>query len=183
MTATAPVARERLDSLEGHYAGVVTRLAAFAFDVFLIALLFSLGGTAAEYVISRLTGDDVSLSDAPVISAVAMLVWAFAYFAYPLACAGHTAGMALLGLRVTQVDGRDLRGRGAVLRTLALPLSFLVLGLGFVLILLRRDRRALHDLIGRTAVVYSWDARAAHLKFLAKRSPANRPPPAPLSRS
>ena len=37
------------------------------------------------------------------------------------------------------------------------------LGLGFVLILLRRDRRALHDLIASTAVVYAWDARAARL--------------------
>jgi hypothetical protein len=37
-------------------------------------------------------------------------------------------------------------------------------------ILVRRDRHALQDLIADTAVVYAWDARAAHLRFLA-RSP------------
>ncbi len=56
-----------------------------------------------------------------------------------------------------------------MIRVLALPLSFLLFGLGFLLILLRRDRRALHDLIARTAIVYAWDARAARLRFLLKR--------------
>ena len=57
----------------------------------------------------------------------------------------------------------------AIVRVLAFPLSFLLFGLGFVLILLRRDRRALHDLIASTAVVYAWDARAARLRFLLKQ--------------
>jgi uncharacterized RDD family membrane protein YckC len=168
------VAPARAHGLEGHYAGVVTRLCAFVVDVLVIGLLFTLGGAVFEYVASRLTGDDVNLSDAPIVSGIALGVWAFVYFAYPLATAGHTLGMAMLGLRVTRADGGDLDGTRAVVRTLALPLSFLVLGLGFLLILVRRDRRALHDLIGRTSVVYAWDARAAHLRFLAKR-PATRP--------
>ncbi len=77
--------------------------------------------------------------------------------------------MAVLGLRAVRADGGDLDGRHAVIRVLALPLSFLLFGLGFLLILLRRDRRALHDLIAATAVVYAWDARAARLRFLGKR--------------
>ena len=48
--------------------------------------------------------------------------------------------------------------------TLALPLSFLFLGLGFAGILLG-DRR---DVIAGTAVIYSWDARAARLRFLSR---------------
>ena len=50
---------------------------------------------------------------------------------------------------------------------LALPLSFLTFGIGFLLILRRHDSRALQDLIGGTTVVYGWDARAARLRFLA----------------
>ena len=38
------------------------------------------------------------------------------------------------------------------------------------MILVNRQRRALHDLIAGTAVVYSWNARAARLRFLAKRT-------------
>ena len=93
----------------------------------------------------------------------------FIYFAYPLAASGRTFGMAVLGVRAVRVDGGDLDGRHAVIRVLALPFSFLLFGFGFLLILLRRDRRALHDLIAHSAVVYSWDARAARLKFLARR--------------
>jgi uncharacterized RDD family membrane protein YckC len=50
------------------------------------------------------------------------------------------------------------------------PLSLLFFGFGSLLILFRRDRRALHDLIAGSAVVYAWDARAARLRFLAKRN-------------
>jgi uncharacterized RDD family membrane protein YckC len=59
-------------------------------------------------------------------------------------------------------------------RTLAFPLSFLLLGLGFAGILLGRDRRALHDSIAGTAVVYAWDARAARLRFLAREGNGRR---------
>ena len=72
--------------------------------------------------------------------------------------------MAVFGVRAVRADGGDLDTWHAVLRVLAFPLSFLLFGFGFVLIVLRRDRRALHDLIARTAVVYAWDARAARLR-------------------
>jgi uncharacterized RDD family membrane protein YckC len=95
--------------------------------------------------------------------------WAFFYCAYPLAVGGRTFGMAVVGLRAVRADGRDLDTRRAVLRVLAFPLSFLLFGFGFLLVLLKRDRRALHDLVAGTAVVYAWDARAARLRFLARR--------------
>jgi uncharacterized RDD family membrane protein YckC len=56
----------------------------------------------------------------------------------------------------------------AAVRTLALPLSFLFLGPGFTGILLGDRRRALHDVIAAVAVIYSWDARAARLRFLSR---------------
>ena len=39
---------------------------------------------------------------------------------------------------------------------------------GFAGILLGDRRRALHDVIAGTAVIYSWDARAARLRFLSR---------------
>jgi hypothetical protein len=56
-------------------------------------------------------------------------------------------------------------------RTLAFPLSFLLCGLGFTGIFLQRNRRALHDLIAGTAVVYAWHARTARLRFLERDPP------------
>ena len=159
----------RSSGLEGHYAGIVTRFAAFVVDVLTISVLFSLGGQVVEYVLTVLLRDPVRLSEAPVVSKVALVVWVFFYFAYPLAASGRTFGMAAFGVRAVRADGGDLGGWHAVLRVLALPLSFLLLGFGFLLIVFRRDRRALHDLIAGSAVVYSWDARAARLRFLARR--------------
>ncbi len=56
------------------------------------------------------------------------------------------------------------------MRALVFPLSFLLLGAGFLGILVQREHRALHDLIAGTAVIYAWDARAARLRFLARQA-------------
>jgi uncharacterized RDD family membrane protein YckC len=49
----------------------------------------------------------------------------------------------------------------------------LVLGLGFLGVLFQRERRTLHDLLVGTAVVYAWDARAARLRWMARKEPAH----------
>ena len=92
----------------------------------------------------------------------------FVHFAYCWAANGRTAGMALFDVRVVTDDSTDASGRRTVVCTLALPLSFLFLGLGFVGILPGDQRRALHDVIAGTAVIYSWDARAARVRFLSR---------------
>ena len=73
-----------------------------------------------------LTGNDIARNRGDIWVILAYVAWAFSYFAYSLAASGRTAGMALVGLRVTRDDGTDASGRQAVVRTLALPLSFLL---------------------------------------------------------
>ena len=170
MTTTGHyLASAQSHGLEGRYAGAVTRLAAFVVDIVVIATLFSLFGHVVEFVVSVLSDDRINVARGTLGSRIALAVWAFIYFAQPLAVAGRTFGMALAGLRVVRADGSEIDAWHAVIRVLALPLSFLLFGLGLILILVRRDRRALHDLIASTAVVYAWDARAARLRFLLKR--------------
>jgi uncharacterized RDD family membrane protein YckC len=155
--------------LQGTYAGIVTRGTGFAIDALVVLGLFAVAGQVFDYLMSAVFGADVRLRDAPWLSAIALAGWAFFYCAYSLAAGGRTLGMAIVGLRAVNRDGSDLTGGQAIVRVLVTPLSFLVFFLGFWLILIRGDRRALHDLIARTAVVYGWDARAAHLRFLAKK--------------
>jgi uncharacterized RDD family membrane protein YckC len=159
-------------NLQGTYAGIVSRLAGCSIDLFMIAALFALAGHVVDYVVTVVRGESFMLRDAPIVSAILLAAWTVFYSAYPLAVAGRTLGMATVGLRAVRRDGRDLDGRRAVVRVLVFPLSFLLFGFGFLLILLNRDRRALHDLIAGTAVVYAWDARAARLRFLARRTPS-----------
>lgn len=156
------------DSLQGKYAGFASRFAAFAVDVGISLCVYLLALAAISFAARVLTGKDITWNKGDIWVIIAYAVWAFIYFAHSWAASGRTAGMALFGVRVVRDDGSDVSGRRAVVRTLALPLSFLLLGLGFVGILLGDRRRALHDVIAGTAVIYSWDARAARLRFLSR---------------
>jgi uncharacterized RDD family membrane protein YckC len=155
-------------NLVGHYAGPVTRLAAFAGDCALLTALFSLGVAATLWVVQLMTRGEVEVSDlGPWLSAALFVGWAFVYFWATTAVGGRTPGKALLGLQIVRRDGASLNGRRAALRVLALPLELLTLGIGTLGIVFGREHRALHDVVADTAVVYAWDARAARLRFLA----------------
>ena len=160
---------------QGNYAGAVTRLVAFAADIGASWGIFTLAVAGLGFAINLVTGKQVNLTSRQILALIAIIIWEFVYFAYQWALGGKTMGMALLGIRVVATDGEPITPKQAVVRTLALPLSFLVLGLGFIGILLNRDRHALHDRLAKTVVVYSWDARAARLRWLAKQEPV---PPA-----
>jgi uncharacterized RDD family membrane protein YckC len=156
------------ENLQGKYSGFASRFTAFAVDMGVSLGVFMLALAAVGFAARVLTGKDIAWNRDDVWVVTAYAVWAFIYFAYSWAASGRTAGMALLGVRVTREDSTELGARRAVVRTLALPLSFLFLGLGFVGILLGDRRRALHDVIAGTTVIYSWDARAARLRFLSR---------------
>jgi uncharacterized RDD family membrane protein YckC len=161
---------------QGHYAGAVTRLAAFAIDQTVATAAFAIATAVVSWALQLVTAGEVKWSPQPWVTAVLLASWLFIYYSYPWAVSGKTFGMAMLGIRVVRKDGSATTPRNAVLRTLALPLSFLTLGLGFVPIITGRHRRALHDAIAGTAVVYSWDARAARLRFLARQQAAEEQP-------
>jgi uncharacterized RDD family membrane protein YckC len=162
------VASARDVRLQHHHAGVVSRLAGFVLDAFVIAALFSLAGHLVEFLAAPLADREVRLSDHRLLVAAALGAWVFAYFVSSLAAGGRTLGMAVLGLRVVTREGRRLGTAHAVTRALVLPVSVALCGLGLLVALVDRDRRALHDLVAGTVVVYEWDARAARLRFLSE---------------
>ena len=171
-----PVTAAPLDAgRQGHYAGGVTRLVAFAADVGASWGIFTLALAGLSFAINLVTGNQVNLGSRQVLALSGLVIWEFIYFAYQWSLAGKTIGMAVLGIRVVSKDGDAITPRQAVIRTITLPLSFLFFGLGFLGILLNRDRHAWHDRMAKTVVVYSWDARAARLRWLAKQDPS---PPA-----
>jgi uncharacterized RDD family membrane protein YckC len=160
---------EPVEGRQGHYAGAVSRLVAFGADVGASWGLFTLGAAALAFTVQLVSGHNFSLSSHQIASLVAAVVWEFIYFAYQWTLSGKTIGMAILGIRVVKTDGTPIGLRQAVVRTVTLPLSIIVFGLGFLGILTNRDRHAWHDRLAGTSVVYSWDARAARLRWLAKQ--------------
>lgn len=158
-------------SLAGHYAGPITRPAAYALDAVASVASYGLLLSLIAFVWQLVGRKELTLpAESSPIWLVGLGLWVFVYFAGTWALAAKTPGMAVLGLRVVQRDGRELRPRQAVIRALAFPLGALTGGIGYVGIVVGNERRALHDVIAGTTVVYDWDARAARWRLLSRRS-------------
>jgi uncharacterized RDD family membrane protein YckC len=168
---------------QGHYAGSVSRFLAFVIDLAVSTGVFTLALAGVSYAVQIVTGQHVSWNRQDIVVTVIFVGWEFFYLGYSWAMSGRTPGMAVLGVRVVRADGQAIDPWRGVLRAVVFPLSFLLFGLGFLGILVQREHRALHDLIAGTAVVYSWDARAARLRFLARQAelPTGPAPASPLA--
>ncbi len=176
---SAPAQAIRSVTAQGRYSGAVSRFLAYAIDVAASSAVFAAALAAISYAATVVSGRDISWNRANAVVAGLFVAWQFFYFGYSWAASGKTFGMAVVGIRVVRADGAILDPWRGALRAAVFPLSFLLLGLGFAGILLQRERRALHDLIAGSAVVYSWDARAARLRFLAREAePATLAAPA-----
>ncbi|HEY2126925.1 MAG TPA: RDD family protein [Streptosporangiaceae bacterium] len=145
-------------SAQGNYAGSVSRFLAYALDLVASTVVFTLALAGVAFVIQVVTSHRVTWTGSDTLVAVLFVVWQFFYFGYSWAVASRSFGMYVLGLRVVRADGTEIIPRQGVVRALVFPLSFLLLGLGFLGILVQHEHRALHDLIAGTTVVYAWDA-------------------------
>jgi uncharacterized RDD family membrane protein YckC len=169
-------------TMQGNYAGSVSRLAAFAIDLAIYAGLFSLALTVISFAAKVLTRQPIDWHRGSIALSVIFVAGGLSYLGYMWAASGRSLGMAVLGVRVVRQDGTVLGARRAALRALVFPLSFIFFGLGLIGIVLQREHRALHDLMAGTAVVYSWDARAARLRSLAQQAQAGGAGSPPASR-
>jgi len=155
---------------QGNYAGAVSRLAAFAADVGASWGLYTLGLALLNAALKLVIGHGYPLNNHRLVGFTTLTVWEFLYFTYQWAVSGKTLGMAILGLQVVTKQGGPISGRQAVFRTIGLGFTlFFTLGIGFLGIVYQRDRRALNDYFAGTAVVYDWDARAARLRWIARK--------------
>jgi uncharacterized RDD family membrane protein YckC len=178
MTMTAPSA-ELTVGRQGHYAGAISRLVAFGADVGASWGLYTIGVALFNTFFHLVTRRSYNLTNHQILAIVILVVWEFLYFTYQWGVSGRTIGMAVFGLQVVTVEGARITMRQAALRTLGLALCIATLGIGFLGIVYQRERRALDDLVAKTAVVYSWDARAARLRWMARSEhPQPHAPPA-----
>src|SRR6478735_3331717 len=165
-------------SVSGHYAGPVTRAASAALDVAIITTSYTLGIAGLSFLIGVFTSSSLTdLNGSGPLAIGALALWAFTYSFSCHAVAGRTVGKGIVGIRVVSSDGSPLSVRQAFVRTVAFPLSALLFGIGFLMILVQREHRALHDLIAGTCSVYDWGERSAEMPgplsaFLARQSAA-----------
>ena len=67
---------------------------------------------------------------------------------------GATLGKMVIGAKIVRADGSRIGFGIAFLRMLATMISSLTLGIGYLMVAFREDKRALHDLIVGTRVIY-----------------------------
>ena len=164
------------ETMSGRYAGPVSRLGALALDLFLISATFTLLIAGVAYLIDVLFS--VSLQpDTSVtwLAGLGLVLYGFFYFWFSQALTGRTISQALVGLKVIRGDGQPLSPGAAAIRTLVMPFSFLFLGIGALMVLVDRRRRALQDVAAGSSVVYDWGDRPAALpapitRFLDRRT-------------
>jgi uncharacterized RDD family membrane protein YckC len=157
-------------SLQGNYSGAISRLVAFAADLAFAWLALVLIVALTSFTLRLIVGHPVHLQHFRVLAIIVIVLWAILYFSYQWSLSGKTLGMALFGLKVVTGEGAEISSRAALIRTLMLPFSIAILGLGLFGIVLRVDHRGWHDQVAGTCVVYNWDARGARLRWLARQN-------------
>lgn len=81
------------------------------------------------------------------------LIIPLAYITVAVSVWSTTIGKRIFGLYVVRVDGSKVGFGRAIARHLCCTVSMLILGIGFLMIALRDDKRGLHDLICDTMVI------------------------------
>lgn len=169
-------------SLQGHYAGAVTRATAFVVDIVVI--------TVTVAVVSWLTVETFGLVGINVQSCPETTIrgrtlgfwvchltrWSLALFAaltpivywlFFWTVGGQTIGMRVMGLRVVRLDAKPMTLMRSARRYIGFIACFLTLGLGFAPVLVNDRRQGLHDQFAGTTVIYAW--KAEQNEFLVER--------------
>lgn len=141
------IGRPRVQPTE--HVGAVTRLIAFALDGVILNGFFLL----AAAVLTALFGGDGVSGTGFAFGAAAWIVAGGAYLFTFWSLAGQTPGMRALSIRIVADGSPRLGPRVARRRLAGFVLSVIPLGLGFIGVITRDDRRGFHDRHAGTDVV------------------------------
>ena len=145
---------EPTEAAEPRYAGLVTRVIAFAVDAAIINVVAVLVGAVTALVMSILPESPARDETLVAIGGIAFGIWCVGYFVAFWTTTGQTPGNRAMRIRVVRADGSRLRPRHAGARLVGIVLSVPLLA-GFLPILVTERRRGLHDWLAGTVVVLS----------------------------
>lgn len=146
--------------LSGEPAGILTRGLALIADVSSSITSLTLTLAGVSYLLTAVLGRDETIGPPQGPWFVALTVaWMTTWWVLSLGIAGRTPGMWLVGLRVTAPRTSHLTFRRAVVRTIVQGVGTIGFGVGYIPVLFDGRRRAVHDRIAGTEVVYDWGGR------------------------
>lgn len=163
-------------------AGFITRTVSFVLDLMFVAVITTLLVLAlglvldffrATFLTAFLEGTKIA-SVWNLIGRVVMFimstVFVMFYFAFSWSLVGFTAGQFLAGVRVVRKNGELMGFWRALARILLFNLSAIVFFLGFLWVIVDRNRQAWHDKIVGTYVVYTNPPSTGRVEALEKQT-------------
>jgi uncharacterized RDD family membrane protein YckC len=151
----------RDSDVQTHRAGLATQAVAGAIDLALLIASFSLVFNLRAAVIGAIFRPPLS-TVASIISVSLLLAIGGVVFAGFWVLTGQTPGMRFLAVRLVRADGSSEIGFGlGVRRVIAVIVSIIPLGLGYIVILWDPRRRSWADRMTGTEVIYDTAARMA----------------------
>ncbi len=147
----------------GEYAGFVTRLIAMIIDLLLLSVFVTLVAVLGNFLTQVLPLDRGAKLVIAISSIVVDVGVIIGYFVVLLTFAGQTIGKRVMGVRVVSADGGRIKpgqaGRRLLGSILSLPLFW-----GYLIALGDDKRRAFHDRLAGTLVIYSWPEPTGAIK-------------------
>jgi len=129
-------------------AGFARRLAALLYDSFLILAIVMM----SLFIVIQFFNDGESVNKR-LTQLLVLLETFFFYFIF-WRIKGQTLGMQVWKIKAVSLDGNLLTPLQCLIRFMAATLSLFCFGMGFLWILLSRERLAWHDKLSDSRVIY-----------------------------
>ncbi len=137
------------------FAGIVTRGVAIAIDGGAAGALFALFAIGVSGALAALGFADVGTLPSVLGTSAVWLAFVVGYFVVCWSTTGQTIGMRMMGIRLVTRTGSPPNVCRSTLRYFAQFPSILLLFGGVIMVMFHRQRRALHDVIAGTFVIYA----------------------------
>ena len=139
-------------------AGFWVRFIAYIIDSILLVITggildFVTGlGIGIGAIISGSTAEETEIV-AGIFGFIINITLSLIYYVVFVGAKGQTPGKMVLGLKIIKTSGEEMTYGRAFLRWIGYGVSFLILGIGFLMIAFSREKQGLHDKIAGTYVV------------------------------
>jgi len=134
-------------------ADFMPRVGATLLDGIFVVLISCIPTVAMAVVLAAANANNLQDTDATVVltnicsNIISFIIGAIYYVTLDCSAKQGTWGKQIVGLKVTDLDGRRISAGRAFCRFLARYLSICTCGIGFLLPLFTKQRQTLHDLI------------------------------------
>lgn len=139
-------------NISGKYAGFWIRVAALLLDY----LILFIGNIVIALLIFLPFGSSkTNMNDLQIINSVSDFIFLISYFGYFIGSKWQaTPGKRICGIYIVRENGKPVSPTLCIGRYFAYFLSSIILGFGFLMVAWTDQKKALHDIVCGTRVVY-----------------------------